>query len=277
MTPTKTAAAGTRLAYLGFIDTVGFLLGGATTAPANGSGDGMLQLLGIQEAAVGITEGEAVLVPGDDGIIAQFLFSPDALPEFVMNLGAHDLDQDALLQGTLVEQLGQIKIGVLQPNSPVYPDACLIIQGEAKSKDTGSDGTKAWEGYFIPVVSLQPLGRETFAGRTAAVNRIKGVTQVASKKPWGVTITDAILGTDGAPVLPFKSNYPLTMHRYTGTGAGGQSVVLDKTPASLSEIVVHSDTALLVATTDYTISGATLTFVTNPAAGAKVVIVYGFS
>lgn len=277
MAPIKTAAAGTRLAKFGFIDTTGNLMGGSTSAPANGSGSGMLKLVGIQEAQVGIVEGDTEDVPGDDGIIAQFLFAPNELPKFVANFGARDLTQDALFQSTLVEQLGQINIGVYQPNNPVYPDGCLIIQGEAKSKDSGSDGTKAWEGFIIPVVNVQPLGRETFSGRTAAVNRLKMVTQLASKKPWGVTITDAVNGTDGAPILPFTSDNPINMHRYTGTGAGGQSVVLDETPVSLARIVIHSNTALLTATTDYTLSNKTITFVTNPAAGAKVIVLYEFS
>lgn len=276
MAPTKNIAAGTRLAALGFIDTSGFLLGGSTSAPANGSSSGMLSLVGIQQAGVGIAEGEAVPVPGDDGILGQFLFAPDSLPEFVMNLGAFDLAQDALIQTTSVESLGQMYIGVLQPNDPVYPDACLIIQGEAKSKDSGSDGVKAWEGYIIPVVSLQPLGRETFEGRTAAVNRWKGVVQVASRKPWGVTITDAVNGTNGTPILRFTADYPIWMDRYTGTGAGGQTMVLAKTPVSLAKLVIHSNTQLLTPTVDYTLSGSTISFVTNPAAASKTVVLYEF-
>lgn len=277
MAPVKKIVAGARLTFVGFVDTTGFLMGGSTSAPANGSGSGMLSVMGIQEAPFAVQEGEAVDVPGDDGVLGQFLFDPDALPEFVANFGAFDLNQDALMQGTLVESFGQGYIGVAQPRNPVYPDVCLIIQGLAKSKDSGSDGVSAYDIYIFPVCTIQPLGRDSAQGRTAGVNRWKITPNIASKKPWGVTITDAVNGTDGAPILPASFDNPVTMHRYTGTGAGGQSVTLDKTPVSLAKIVVVSNTAVLTATTDYTISGKVLTFVSNPAAAAKVIVFYEFT
>lgn len=279
MAPVKKIAAGARLTFAGFVDTLGFLMGGATSAPANGSGSGMLSILGIQQAPFAVQEGEAVNIEGDDGVIGQFLFDPNELPEFIINFGAFDLHQDALMQGTLVESFGQGYIGVMQPSNPTYPDVCLIVQGLAKSKDTGSDGTSAYDIYIFPVCTVQPLGRESAESRTGATNRWKVTPNIAGKKPWGVTITDAVNGTTGAPILPATFDNPITMHRYTGTGAGGQTVTLDKTPVSLAKIVVISDTAVLAPTTDYTVNTSTkvLTFVTNPAAGAKVIVVYEFS
>lgn len=279
MAPVKKIVAGARLTFAGFVDSLGFLMGGSTSAPANGSGSGMLNILGIQQAPFAVQEGEAVPVPGDDGVLGQFLLEPDALPEFVVNFGAFDLHQDALMQGTLVESFGQGYIGVMQPVNPVYPDVCLIIQGLAKSKDSGSDGASAYDIYIFPVCTIQPLGRETAEGRAAGTNRWKVTPNIASKKPWGVTITDAVNGTSGAPILPASFDNPITMHRYTGTGAGGQTVTLDRTPISLAKTVVISDTAVLTPTVDYTLNTSTkvLSFVTNPAAGAKVVVVYEMS
>lgn len=277
MAPIKSIAAGARLTFIGFVDTLGFLMGGATSAPSNGSGSGMLSVVGIQQVPFGIPEGEAVPVPGDDTTLGQFLFPSDTLPEFIINMGANDLTQDALLQGTLVESFGQGYIGVIQPNSPVYADVCLIVQGLSKSKDAGSDGVSGYDIFIFPLCNIQPLDRETAEGRTAAVNRWKVTPSIFSKKPWGVTVLDAVNGTDGAVGMHLKFDNPIVMHRYTGTGAGGQSVTLDKTPVSLAKIVVVDNTAVLTPTTDYTLSGKVLTWVTNRAAASKTIIFYEFT
>lgn len=278
MAPIKSIAAGARLTFIGFVDNLNFLLGGSTTAPANGSGSGMLAVVGIQQVPFGLPEGEAVPVPGDDTTLGQFLFPSDALPEFIINMGANDLTQDSLLQGTLVESFGQGYIGVLQPNSPAYADVCLIVQGLAKSKDAGSDGVSGYDIFMFPLCNIQPLDRETAEGRTAAVNRWKVTPSIFSRKPWGVTVLDAVNGTDGAVGLHLKFDNPVTMHRFTGSGAV-TTVTLDKTPVNVNKIVVVRDTQVLVPTTDYTINTSTrvLTFLAAPAAGAKTVIFYEFT
>lgn len=255
------------------------MIGSGTSQPAINTGAGMISVLGVQSATPGIIEGEVVNVPGDDTTLGQFAFDADTLPAFILNMGAFNMNTDALLQDTLVETLGDLRIGVLQPGAGNYLDACLLLQGYAKSKDTGTDGVKAWQQFWFPICTVQPLDREEFAGRTAGINRWKVTVQRASRKPWGVTILDAVSGTSNAPILKSISDNPLTMHVFVGNGSG-TTVTLDKTPVSVGKIIVHTQTGqLLVATTDYTVVVATrvLTFIAAPASGNRYEILYEYT
>lgn len=276
--PNKYIAAGTQLAFLGLVDGQGFFLG-STSATTNGKSEGMIRLTGIQSANPGPAEGEDVNVPGDDGPLGKIEFGPAETPAFVVSTGAFNIDLDAKLQGTAVETIGDIKVGVLQPNDPSNPDVMMIIQSKSKSKDDGSDGTKSWSGYIIPIMTAQPLGRESFEGRTAASNRIKVTTNIASRKPWGVTILDADLGTTGAPLLAFTADNPITMHVFKGDGAAS-TFTLDKTPVSQSKVIIFKETAPLTAGVDYTVNTLTrvVTIVAGPStAGARYEVLYEFS
>jgi hypothetical protein len=272
--PTRYIAAGTQYAFLGFVDsTFNYLLGSTTSAPSAAATSPMLRLLGIQTASPGIQQSEDVSVPGDDTVLGQISFPPDTLPSFVAELGSEDLDINALLQGTSVVTLGGIKTGVLQPNNPENPDACLIIQGKAKSKDDSTGGAKAWSGMIIPRATVQPLGRETFEGRSAAVNRLQITTQTATHAPWGVTITDSNYGTSGAPIIEISSDNPVVMEATTGAVT---TWTLTYTPVSQAKVVIHSNTAPLVAGADFTLAGKVVTFAPALAAGARVVGLYEF-
>lgn len=268
-------AAGTQLAFLGTVDSQGFLVGGDPTTTG-----AMIRLLGIQTANPGPVEGEDVNVPGDDTSLGKIEFGPAETPSFVVNLGAFDLRRDAVLQGTAVEAVGGggIQIGVIQPNEPEYPDVCLIIQSKSKKKDTGADGVKAWSGYIIPLCTAQPLHRETFEGRTAANDRIRVTTQVASRKPWGVTILSADLGTTGAPLLPFTADNPIVMQRFTGDGAT-TTFTLRETPISSAKTVIYRNTQLLTTPGDYSVNTSTrvITFTGAPADQAKIEVLMEFA
>jgi len=250
------------------------------TAPANGDATGvpMANFLGIQRAAPGPGEPDDVDIPGDDTSLGAINFGPDKVPSFLVEFGAFDLAVDAALQTTTVETIGDIRLGVLQPNNPEYPDIAMILQSKSKKKDSGVDGSKSWAGYILPKCNAIPLGRESFEGRTAGNDRFKVTAQVADKKPWGVTILEADLGTDGGPILRFTSENPITQHRHTGDAA---TLIynLGHTPVSQAKTLIWVDTALLVAGVDYTVVAATgvITFTAPPAAGAKIVTLYEFT
>lgn len=278
MAPNRFISAGTQLAFFGQVDAFGFFAGFSGNVASGANGESMRRLLGIKTANPGPVEPESVNVTGDDTTLGAIDFGPNEVPTWIMELAAADLANQALLQGTAVETLGGLKLGVLQPNDPVYPDICIIYQAKSKSKDPGSDGVKAWSGYIVPLTSVVPLGRAEFTERAPAADRYKVTAQVASRKPWGVTINEANLGTSGAPLIPFTADNPIVMERFTGNGVA-TTFNLVNTPISTVKTIIHNNTQPMTPTTDYTVNVAakTITFGVAPVDGVKIEVLMEFS
>lgn len=277
-------AVGVKLAFWGRLNTRGTFVGTTGSLAAGAAGEAMGELKGIKTAGPGPAEPpDPVIVTGDDVPLGAFDFGPDTLPSWITEIAVGSLDNHAALQGTSVESLGDIQLGVLQPNNQTFLDTCLIYQGEAKSKEPGADGVKQWAGVIVPLATTVPLGRAEYNYRAEAVDRFKMTAQAASKKPWGVTILDSVLGTDGAVLLPFVADNPITMHAFLGN-AVLTAFTLGKTPISAAKTIVHVISPVgaaqrLVATTDYTInvSTRTITFNSAPADGSIINVLYEFT
>lgn len=276
MAPTRYIAAGTQLAFWGQLDTYGFFNGQSGSVATGATGEAMGRLLGIKSANPGPVEPSIVNITGDDTVLGAIDFGPNEVPSWIMEMGAFDLANQARFQTTSVETLPSgVKIGVLQPNDPLYPDICIIYQGKTKYKDAGQDGVKAWSGYIVPLCSIVPLGRAAFSEREAAADRYKVTAQVASRKPWGVTISEALLGTSGTPLLPFTSDNPIVMERWTGNNVL-TTFNLTYTPISAAKTVVWSETAQ---STPSSVDTAlkTMTLGSAPANNARVIALYEFA
>lgn len=274
MSYSKNLQAGVRDSWLSFLDTQNFAIGNNITAIAAGAIRGSYPFVGIQQMPTGIPEGDTVPVPGDDTNLGNFIFSSDAPREFLMNFGQFDLQLDALLQGTLVETLGNLKIGLGDPGNPSYPTVCLIVNSRAIKRDVSVSGAAAWNVFIYPVVQIQPLNRETLQGRTAGVNRYKGVAQQAFNHPWGVTISELVNGDMSSYVFAVTSNYPLTMDSFTGNGVV-TDWVLNKTPINVIETNAFAER---VAQTVNTVvpSTKTMTISTPVANNARAQVIYGY-
>ena len=70
------------------------------------------------------------------------------------------------------------------------------------------------------------------------------------------------------------SNSDLTYTNGTATGDGSTTTTTINANRSVNDVIVSVNGFVLVPTTDYTISGTTLTFVTAPAASAEINIRY---
>ena len=67
---------------------------------------------------------------------------------------------------------------------------------------------------------------------------------------------------------------PFVTDAYTGTGSQTAFLALSYIPAATSSIAVFVDGVYKTPTTDYTVSGDTLTFVSAPALNAKIVVLH---
>ena len=269
MTPIKTIQAGTQAAWFGRLDSEARFtdIGGSITHSTQLVG--MQRILGIQSANPGPGDTTDVPVEGDDGILGQFVFEPATLVAFDVLAGVFDLNQQAALQSTLVESFGDGYIGVMQPNAPEFIDICVIIQGRSKSQDVATRGLKAWSGVLVPLAQGIPRGREQWQGRTAAADRLKVSPQIAAKKPWGVTITNTVNGTDGAPLMPFTFDNPITLV----AGVGNNVVTTFTLPPGIVPISAAKST-FIVGTTPTTpasvdVANRTVTFSIAPGLNVK--------
>lgn len=244
MSFTQSISAGVQQTQFLFYDVNGEPSGDSPTPLANGEYKGAYQMVGIQEFPTGLPEAEAVTIPGDDGTLGSILFASDAPREMLMNFGQMDLELEARLQNTLVEALGDIRMGLLDTANTILATGALIVQARSVKRSTGVQGQAAWSGLIYPSVQVQPLGRETFSGRTAGANRYKGVAQQAFYKPWGVTISDEVNGDTGAYAIPFTSPYPLTLGAFRGDGII-TSWTLHKTPINVNKTRPFSDRVAL--------------------------------
>jgi hypothetical protein len=272
---TQSLGAGVQQAWLSFLDNDNIAIGNNTTSIAAGQIRPFYPFVGIQEMPTSILEGETVPVPGDDTNLGNFIFASADPREFLMNFGQGDLGLDALLQGTLVEALGDINIGLGDPGNPVYPTVCLIVNSRAIKRNPGTSGQAAWSGFIFPVVQIQPLNRETLTGRTAGVQRYKGVAQAAYNHPWGVTIAEAVNGDVSSFSFPFNSPYPLTGDAFKGDGIV-TNWVLNKTPVNTNNTKAFVER---VAATVNTVTPATktATISTPVASNGRGVFIYGYS
>lgn len=227
---TKSLQAGVRDCWLSFLDpNDNIAIGNNTTAIGAGLIRGSYPFKGIQTMPSGIPEGDVVPVPGDDGLLGAFLFTSDKPREFLMNFGQGDLELDALLQGTKVETFGGMKIGLGDPTNPVYATVSLIVNGRSIIQDGPNKGKEGWASLLYPVVQIEPLNRETLAGRTAGVFRYKATAQAAYNHSWGITLSSLVNGNPASYVFPTEQLYPVTQDGFTGNGVV-TNWILNKTP-----------------------------------------------
>jgi len=267
----KSIAAGNQQAWVGFLDSNGFLLGGNTTAPSTGAtGSGMLRITGIKSAPVAIPEREVVQITGDDDLLGEIDFSSLNTRAFMIEVAVQDLTLEARLLNVPVETIAGGLMSYQDITTTAEYDTCLIFQSRSKKQDTGVRGKKAWSGMYIPLATVQPIGRNGFDERGAAVYRFMVTPQLSSKNAWGVTMLDGSSSEISARFRQFSFDYPIYLHRWTGTGAVS-AFNTDVTPIDTSSLVVYSSTGASQAITSITTATKTVTLTSAPAANLGIV------
>lgn len=270
----KTIAAGFRYLWYGVVDSNGKFIGSTTTAPAAGAaaGSSMLRLDGARTLPVNIPEPTVETVSGDDEPMVQFEFDAEDLPNGTIELAARNNVFDALVQGTLVETVGDIDITVLDPKDRSSQTMCMLASRRAKSWITGSKGVKKWENVFIPRCTVKPLGAE-IQQRTFTPYQYNVYTSRSDRTGWS-TVNVNTLGTTAAPMFYIDSDNPLgPLARFTGDNAT-VAFTLPYAPVSGAKTYVYVDDILQTVTTDYTVSSKTLTFEagSTPGTDAEIIV-----
>lgn len=262
--------AGLRWIYYGIPNSSGYLQGTTTTPATNGTMQRMTRLRGGQTFPLTLADPERVPVSGDDEPLVQFTFPGEALPSGNMGLAVHDMDFDALIQGTKVETIGDIRAGALAPGGLVFQPIMLLIMREAKKFEGSTKGVLTWEAVLLPSVEVTALGPEwtqrTFTPYNYAVSLSK-----ASRALYGGTYTELLRGTTELAIEPFDLENPIEIYGGFGNGAA-VNYTLDTAPVSAdgSKTHVYLNGVKQAYTTNYTISGKTLVFAVAPGSGVHI-------
>lgn len=271
----KTAAGGNKWMFGGFLDEFGYLVGATPSAPSAGAtGSAMFNLVGVKSASPAVPERETIQITGDDELIGEIPLTSLASRRFTADIATQDLQQEAYMQGTNVQTVGEILLGVLDSVNEAEYDMTFILQSRALKQDTAVKGKKAWNGVIIPLAAGKPLGRRAFEERAAASFGLDITPQQAGYHPWGLTILDANAGTTGARFFPFSSEYPIIMERFTGNGVLS-TFTLSKTPVSAAKTSVWVR-RVLATTSSVNTSTPSFTVSAVVASGAEIVVVYEF-
>lgn len=275
--PNRGISAGAQMSFLGFYGLDGFPTGGTPTAPTNAdlNGNPFAHILGIKEASPTVPEPDEVIIDGDDIRLGSFSFDSIATRAFIIEVAAYNLQQEADLLGTNVESVAGMKLGVMDIVDRVERDCCLILQSRSKKQDAGLKGQAAWGGVFIPLATVIPLQRQAYSSRNGAVYRLHVTPQVASHRPWGISLDGDNAGTIGATYMPFSSDNPIHIAVHSGDGIV-TSWNLKHRPIDVPSTAAFSDR---VARTVSSVSRTTtypMVLSTAVRAGARLITVYQF-
>lgn len=269
----KNYAAGFQLAFMSQIDTNGFMTAWDGTTTTGATASGMRQFVGVKTANPAPVEPDFPQITGDDGPIGKIAFASNETPSWIMETAINDFDINAVLQSTIVHQVGEAYLNAFQPLDGVYPDICVIYNSKAKNSPAN---TSAWTGVFFPACNAVPLHRDQYQERTPGVFRYKLLANPASVYPWGVTITEAVAGTTQPVGFEFQSDNPMIMHRLTGDGST-TTFNLPKTPVSVSKTIVYTGNGALATVSSVSPAAKTMTLSVAPALNAKIEVFYEFT
>lgn len=270
---TQLVSAGLDSIHLGFADSAGWFAGSAK-APSNGADSGGFTVIGPQTANITIPPMERVNIPGSDGRLATFQFDSDSESTIEFETGALDMSIAAATDNKTLDIIDtNYTLLGLRPGARTPQTMWLVMNVQAKSQASASLGVAHWL-VFLMKGELSYLGPSGVANKGAHIHRWSCLINQSSVYPWGETPADA--DTYDGWVLAAENR--MRLHRHTGDGSDDE-MVLSSTPVSLAKTSLWTAGTLLTRTTNYTLSGTTLTFDAGsiPAAAAKSISFYEYS
>ncbi len=258
-------------------DSGGVAAGSAGTVAAGAAGSPSGRLLGIRTADINVPDSVEFTRAGDNQPLGKFLFSATETPGFTMELDAVDQSFIAAIAGLLVQNIGDMSMVPEAAKDLAIVDVGLLFLRDAKSKQSGSDGTSMFEGLLIPQANLYNLG-SPFEFQAGGPHRYRVALQSTNVLPYGATLTNALNGTDAAAYERFTFEHRLDVHAYVGDNAQA-TFVTQYTPAGTTVSKVHVYKDGIRQTSGVTVTQATKTITLSPVpgSGVKTIVAYEYT
>jgi hypothetical protein len=267
-------AAGFDYIFYGVVNSSGYVIGNTATGATSGdaTGQSLLRLDGARTIPVSLPPDEVVTVVGDNAPQVSFNFPPAELPSGQLEMSTRNSSFDALIQGTLVEDLADLEISVYGPGDRDQPDMCLLLMRKAKKWEIGVQGVKAWEIAFVPRCTITPLLMD-ITQREFTPYRYNINLQTSDRKPWGATFTAAVSGTRSGTIIIIDGDNPVMIHTHVGD-AVEQNFDLAVTPVSSAKTSPFVNGVTQTTPGDYSLVTAQLQFVAAVADSAVLNTIY---
>jgi hypothetical protein len=262
-------------------NTNGVMVGSDTIEPVAGAGIGTagIRVEGAQTVPIGLPDSEVITVMGDDEPTIQEDFGESTLPSGILQLAARNLYLEAMLQGTEVEEIGNVKVGVLAPQTRQLADIAMLLGRRSKTWSVGDRGVKKRGLLFLPSVTLTPKGNADWTQRAHGPYQYSIATSKGNILAWGATFTQDGQGTDAAALVPVESNFQYIVNFFKGDGVQltftlthipvitDTTIVTERIGAAAPTVIAGGDYAITATPNLITFGGGNA-----PAAGAIVTV-----
>lgn len=276
MADRQVVGAGNKYGFGGFIDSDGILIGSTPTAPTTGSATNgeMFRVLGIKRAVPTVPEPTTTIVTWDDDAMEEFQFNSIATRRFLIDVAIQDLTTWARLVDESVQAaFSSNSIELDRVSAPEY-DTTWFFQSRARQEVVTNQGAKAWQATQVLSASALILGRVQYNEREGAVFRLSVTPHLASHQPTGLTLFDVNNAQMSARYRMYDLDYPVTMHRSTGTLTVIPVKYQPYDAAHAQAVTERVNNPIASVST----AGKTITLTNTPSgSGARTVTIYQFS
>lgn len=245
---------------------------GITGSIAAGSSAGFRRVKGLVSLEETVPEVTYAPYQGDNKTYGYFVARPGDVVKG--NLGVIILDQvaEAALDGRTIYTEGAWEISQRTNKCTELADCALIVNGRARSHESGSDGEAGWYTILYYNVNLQKTGL-SLSGATdgaAATNTWTIAAQEIDTLWWEESVTtnygqDTTYASD-----PIIADYPITGWTYVSDGSTSETFTVSGVTMAAADgdsTALWEDGTKEAYTTNYTLVTSTgvVTLVTDPA------------
>lgn len=238
---------------------------GITGTVAAGSSAGFRRFIGVTDFTENLPTAETVEIPGDGGVVAQYNRQASGVITIAQNTAIFDQIIISELTDKTIYTEGAWKIGQRTRRCQTFKDLAFIISGRAISQEAGSVGEEGWWTKFY----WNGQGKEL--GYALTIGSAVGTGVELSVNESDTTWWEEDLNTNYDQSYAWSTDYivadyPIMVDYYQGDGTSVQTVTLSQTPAAAdgNSVQAWEDGTKKTYTTDYAVSGTTLTY-TDPA------------
>jgi hypothetical protein len=268
VTTKVTSGAGLRRCQIYLLDTDGY----PSDDESGISGYDGEEMSGIASFEYTTPDGQVIVHVGKDRVLAQDQLPSNAGATYRATSVKQDLNLDAMLTDTLVQELGEAQMGGLATSKQgAEPDVAVLFYRQALDTAVGASNLRRWQLDMFPVGRLVPKGGPAGQG-AGETQSYQGTPGIATKSVWGTAFTEIANGFTDGQILRIHSEHPFRIERFT-CPAGSLTYTLQNTPISVAKTYATLE-GVAETIASVSVQNKTATITSSPSASDVLVIGY---